>query len=177
MKRLNLPNSGSKWFLPMHAVIMTGVFIFSLWANDVFASDENGDRYCLAQNIYFEAANQPLAGRIAVAQVVLNRVNDSQFPDTICNVVYQAKLGINWKGKEYPVRNMCQFSWFCDGKSDEPTDSITWMDSIRVADSVLWEQSIDLTEGALWYHNDKVDPYWNDYLTQTIIINNHIFYK
>ena len=51
------------------------------------------------------------------------------------------------------------------------------MESIRVADSVLWDQRIDLTEGALWYHNDQVDPYWNDYLTQTIIINNHIFYK
>lgn len=177
MKRLNLPNSGSKWFLPMHAVIMTCILMFSLWANDVFASDENGERFCLAQNIYFEAANQPLAGRIAVAQVVLNRVDDLQFPNTICDVVYQAKWGTNWKGNEYPIRNKCQFSWFCDGKSDEPTDSITWMESIRVADSVLWDQRIDLTEGALWYHNDQVDPYWNDYLTQTIIINNHIFYK
>jgi len=151
--------------------------LFLMFAPMANASDENGDRYCLAQNIYFEAANQPLAGRLAVAQVVLNRAADNQFPDSICDVVYQAKIGTNWKGNEYPIRNMCQFSWFCDGKSDEPTDSVTWMDSLRVADMVIYEQAIDLTEGALWYHNDQVDPYWNDYLTQTITINNHIFYK
>ena len=82
------------------------------------ASDENGEAVCLAKNIYFEAGNQPLAGKVAVAQVVLNRMEHSAYPKDICGVVYQAKWKENWKGTMLPVRNQCQFSWFCDGKSD-----------------------------------------------------------
>ena len=90
---------------------------FALPAN---ASDEMGDRFCLAQNIYFESANQSFAGRVAVANVVLNRVEDAQFPDTICGVVYQAEMEENWKGNLLPVLHRCQFSWYCDGKGDLP---------------------------------------------------------
>jgi N-acetylmuramoyl-L-alanine amidase len=140
--------------------------------------DENGDRLCLAQNIYFEAGNQPLAGRIAVANVTLNRVEDLQFPETICDVVYQSKAYYeSWSGNKVPVRGMCQFSWYCDGKSDEPKDSRTWVESIRSADMVLNEKTIDITDGALWYHADYVYPYWADHLTKVITIENHIFYK
>tara|TARA_B100001113_G_scaffold223465_1_gene183439 strand:+ start:662 stop:1201 length:540 start_codon:yes stop_codon:yes gene_type:complete len=171
-------SSSSKWFIPFHICMMILVFLtlmtFSMYAK---SSDANGDRYCLAQNIYFEAANQPKAGRMAVAHVVLNRVNDGQFPNTVCDVVYQAKWGTNWKGNPYPLRNKCQFSWFCDGKSDEPTDSVTWMESIKLAGFILNDYYPDITEGALWYHANSVDPYWNDFLTSTVIINDHIFYK
>lgn len=140
--------------------------------------DENGDRLCLAQNIYFEAGNQPLAGRIAVANVTLNRVEDLQFPETICDVVYQSKAYYeSWTGAKVPVRGMCQFSWYCDGKSDEPKDSQTWVESIRIADMVLNGKTVDITSGALWYHADYVYPYWADHLTRVITIENHIFYK
>ena len=139
--------------------------------------DESLDRYCLAQNIYFESQNQSFAGQIAVSHVVINRVNDLQFPDTICGVVYQAKMRINWKGEEVPIRHQCQFSWFCDGKSDEPVDSITWLNSIRVADVVLSGEYPDITEGSLWYHADTVMPYWAHQLENTVTIDNHIFYK
>ena len=134
-------------------------------------------RYCLAQNIYFESANQSFAGQIAVSHVVINRVDDLQFPNTICGVVYQAKMRINWKGEEVPIRHKCQFSWFCDGKSDEPVDSITWLNSIRVADMVLSGEYPDITEGSLWYHADTVMPYWAQQLENTVPIDNHIFYK
>ncbi len=162
---------------------MRGVLFFMLFmgalvlAHKASAMATNEGRLCLAQNIYFEAANQPLAGRIAVANVVLNRVDDGQFPNTICGVIYQAKLKQNWKGNMVPVLHKCQFSWYCDGKSDEPTDSKTWMKAIRLADRILDETYTDITENALWYHADHVDPYWNDYLEQTVEINNHIFYK
>ena len=161
------------------AAAMVIVFVLAGLAvtQAVRASDYNGDRFCMAQNIYFEAANQPLAGRIAVSNVVLNRVADGQFPDTICGVVYQSKYEENWKGNMVPVLYKCQFSWYCDGKSDEPTDSKTWMEAIRLADRVLDNTYVDITEEALWYHADNVDPYWNDYLNQTVEINNHIFYK
>jgi len=76
-----------------------------------------------------------------------------------------------------PIRNQCQFSWFCDGKSDEPVDSITWLNSIRVADMVLSGQYPDITEGALWYHADFVKPYWSNQLELVTIIDNHLFYK
>ena len=66
------------------------------------ASDENEEAHCLAKNIYFEAGNQPLAGRIAVGQVTLNRRDHGMFPNTVCNVVYQ--------GGE--SRHRCQFSWY-----------------------------------------------------------------
>lgn len=134
--------------------------------------DENGERFCLAQNIYFESANQSFAGRLAVANVVMNRVKDEQFPDTVCEVVYQAKLI-----RSFPVRNMCQFSWYCDGLDDLPTDSKTWMQSLYLADRVLFGEYKDITEGALWYHSDAVTPYWSKHLNLVTTIDNHLFYN
>jgi len=132
------------------------------------ASDENEDIYCLAKNIYFEAGNQPLAGRMAVAYVTINRMNHGLFPDNICDVVYQ--------GGETKYR--CQFSWYCDGKHDIPTDSETWLSSLVLANKLLNSYSLDITEGSLWYHANYIeDPYWSKELTPTVIINNHIFYK
>ena len=146
-------------------------------APHVQASDENGDTFCLAKNIYFESANQPEVGRMAVAQVVINRVYDDQFPDSICGVVYQSYTRENWKGDIVPILHKCQFSWYCDGKSDVPTDSKTWSEALDLADSIMSYMAFDVTSGALYYHTTSVDPYWNDYLTPTVTINDHIFYK
>lgn len=140
-------------------------------------SDYDGERYCLAQNIYFESGNQSFAGKLAVADVVMNRVEDEQFPNSVCEVIYQAKTFVNWKGNTMPIRNQCQFSWYCDGKSDEPKDSVTWLESIRVADLILRGDFEDITEGSLWYHADYVYPNWADNLEKVVVIDNHIFYK
>ena len=157
--------------------VILGVFLLLFVTQPAEASDENGDRYCLALNIYHEAANQSFAGQVAVSNVVMNRVDDLQFPNTICEVVYQAKMKENWKGNLVPIKHQCQFSWFCDGKPDEPVDSITWIKSIRVADAVLNGDYPDITEGALWYHADFVYPYWADDLERVTTIDNHLFYK
>ena len=141
------------------------------------ASDPNNEIYCLAQNIYFEAGNQPLAGKVAVSQVVINRVEHPSYPDNICDVVYQAKLRVNWKNEFVPIKNKCQFSWFCDGKSDDPVDSQTWLLSMHIARDVVQQKYGDITEGSTHYHSDKVDPYWASSLNRTVVINNHIFYK
>ena len=141
------------------------------------ASDPNNEIYCLAQNIYFEAGNQPLAGKVAVSQVVINRVEHPSYPDNICEVVYQAKLRVNWKNEFVPIKNKCQFSWFCDGKSDDPVDSQTWLLSMHIARDVVQQKYGDITEGSTHYHSDKVDPYWASSLNRTVVINNHIFYK
>ena len=145
-----------------------------LWAGKVYGSDE---RYCMAQNIYFESANQSFAGKLAVGHVVINRVRDEQFPNNVCDVIYQAKTRINWKGNEVPIRNQCQFSWYCDGKSDEPVDSKTWMTSLYIADLLLEVGYRDITEGALYYHADYIHPYWADVLEHVVTIDNHLFYK
>ena len=135
------------------------------------------DIICLAKNIYFEAGNQPLVGKVAVANVTLNRVKDFQFPNTVCEVVYQSEWTTNWKGEEVPTRNRCQFSWFCDGKPDQPTDSETWVKSIAIAELVLDKYYPDLTENSLWYHADYIKPNWSNYLNKTVQIEAHIFYK
>ena len=80
-----------------------------LLPNTLQASDENGEAVCLAKNIYFEAGNQPLAGKVAVAQVVLNRMEHSAYAGDVCGVVYQAQWRTNYKGNLVPVRNRCQF--------------------------------------------------------------------
>tara|TARA_B100000902_G_scaffold398989_1_gene467836 strand:+ start:1070 stop:1633 length:564 start_codon:yes stop_codon:yes gene_type:complete len=143
----------------------------------VQAFDENGDAVCLAKNIYFEAGNQPLAGKVAVAQVVINRMEHASYPKDICGVVYQAKWRENWRGEQVPVRHQCQFSWFCDGKSDEPLDTDTFFESYTIAQDVIMGKYPDITEGATHYHSIMVDPYWNDSLNETVQITDHIFYR
>ena len=146
-------------------------------AQEITAYDVNGDRFCLAQNIYFEAGNQSQAGRLAVGLVTLNRVEMAQYPDNVCDVVYQGPTYTNWKGNQVPVRHKCQFSWYCDGKSDEPVDSKTYMETLFLADMILRGDVYDFTDGATHYHNDTVDPYWNEHLVLMLTIDNHIFYK
>ena len=149
-------------------MLLTMIVLLFATCKDSQADDKNSEAHCLAKNIYFEAGNQPLAGRIAVGQVTLNRRDHGMFPHTICEVVYQ--------GGE--TKHKCQFSWYCDGKSDIPTDSETWMDSIILAFRLLNYDDMDITEGLLWYHANYIDkPYWSAELTPTVVINNHLFYK
>ena len=174
---MKIPNSESKWFIPMHMGLMTLTLIGVIFVQKAFASDPNGENVCMAKNIYFEAGNQPLAGKIAVAQVVMNRVANRDYPDNICGVIYQSKWKTNWQGNPVPVRNMCQFSWFCDGKSDEPLDTDTFFESYLIAQDVFYGKYPDITEGATHYHNLWVEPYWAETLNETVQITDHIFYK
>ena len=75
---------------------------------------------CLALNIYFESRNQPIEGQVAVSQVVLERVKSDKYPSTVCEVVFQGPT-YSWS-VNYPIRDRCQFSWYCDGLSDKPKD-------------------------------------------------------
>ena len=80
------------------SLIIAAIVMVLILAPMAQASDENGDVFCMAKNIYFEAGNQPLAGKLAVSHVVLNRVMSDAYPDNICGVVYQAQWFENWKG-------------------------------------------------------------------------------
>ena len=131
---------------------------------------------CLALNTYHEAKNESLVGQIATAQVVMNRVADSRYPNTVCEVV---KQGPKYKGSDVPVRHKCQFSWFCDGKSDEPRkDSKEWRMAQEYARIVLSGRIVlDVTEGATHYHATYVKPAWAKTKTRTTRIESHIFYR
>ena len=131
---------------------------------------------CLALNTYHEAKNQSMIGQVATAQVVMNRVADSRYPNTVCEVV---KQGPKYKGSDVPVRHKCQFSWFCDGKSDEPRrDSKEWRMAQEYARIVLSGRIVlDVTEGATHYHATYVKPSWAKTKTRTTRIESHIFYR
>lgn len=133
---------------------------------------------CLALNAYFEARNQDIRGQIAVSQVVMNRVESEYYPDRVCDVVYQGPTRPKWSNpdEDIPVRHRCQFSWYCDGKSDEPKDELAWAQAINVAWAVYNERVDDQVDGALWYHAYYVTPAWASQKSETAIIGDHIFY-
>ena len=125
------------------------------------------ERKCLALAVYFESRAETVEGQHAVAAVVLNRVRDQKFPDNICSVVHE---GGGHRGR-------CQFSWYCDGRSDEPHDAVSWQRSLDVADAVLTGEIADPTDGALYFHNTAVRPKWRKKMTKTAAIDNHVFYR
>ena len=135
---------------------------------------------CLALNTYHEAKNQSLVGQIATAQVVMNRVEDNRFPNTICEVVKEGPTRPSWEDpkKEYPIRHRCQFSWYCDGKPDIPKNEKAWQKAQDVAFLVLYDKiKLDVTEGATHYHATYVRPSWAKTKKRTTRIEKHIFYR
>ena len=158
--------------------------------SDEWFPDESpwhNEAYCLAEAIYFEAGNQPLIGKIAVGQVIINRMYEPKYPNTICGVVHQGPVRESWKknGVFHPIKYKCQFSYWCDGKSDTPKYGPTWEDSMIVAEWLstdLYNTSEftiphDYLEGATHYHATYVYPSWASHLQEVVKIQDHIFYK
>ena len=136
---------------------------------------------CLAKNAYFEARNQSVLSQIAVSQVVMNRVQSPDFPNTVCGVVYEAQLSKWYKekmDKEVPLKHKCQFSWYCDGKADIITDVQSYKIALAVAHQVLSKYTMhDVTDGALFYHAYYVKPRWAREKIKTVVHEDHIFYR
>jgi len=130
---------------------------------------------CMTKNIYFEAALESTAGKLAVAQVTMNRVRSSQYPNTVCSVVKQGRH----HESGFPVRDRCQFSWYCDGKHDTPSMGKMWGESQKVAIYVLENAKLlDITDGATHYHADYIEnPRWAIARHKTMQIDTHIFYN
>ena len=124
---------------------------------------------CLAMNVYREAGHEPFEGKVAVAQVTLNRVNSNKFPRDVCAVVYQKT--------RFTERVICQFSWYCDSKHrNRPVDDEAYEESYRVAKMVFLEDfRLESIRNALYYHADYVDPNWK--LKRIAKIGTHIFYE
>ena len=127
---------------------------------------------CLAMAVYWEARSEPLVGQLGVAQTVINRVVDPRHPNSICEVVVEGpkyKSGI-------PVRHKCQFSFYCDGKSEEIKNPSAWNIAIIVSVKAM-KMHLDITYGATHYHTNSVNPYWKNSMKVTTQLGNHIFYK
>ena len=133
---------------------------------------------CMALNIYFESAVEPLAGKLAVSQVVLNRVKQKNWPSTVCDVIKEGPTYKNWKGNVYPIKDRCQFSWWCDGKPDVPHPGRVWENSKKVAKLVMTNnRMVDITEGSTHYHAEYVAPRWSTRMNKVGRIGAHYFYK
>lgn len=127
------------------------------------------DLQCLTRNIYWEAASEPFEGKVAVAQVTLNRVESGRFADSVCGVVYQKNV--------FYQKVVCQFSWYCeDTYKLKPVYPRLWKESEEVAKRVLLENfRLPSMKEALYYHADYVSPNWKKQRIDQI--GRHIFYK
>ena len=159
-------------FYIMAAVML--VFASAANAKGLFTAEEDPQAWCLAQNIYYETRGSSLADMAATADVVLNRVQDTRYPDTICRVIQQGEQDANGN----MIRNRCQFSWYCDGKSDWPTDTDSWVRAQELALSmILYGKYRGITEGATHYHAHYVNPRWARSFDLTGTIGDHKFYR
>jgi len=158
--------------------VLVAMLMFVMVGSKVAHAEEyfakGSEERCMALNIYYESRSDNLAGKFAVSDVVLNRVDSKRFPDTICGVVKQAEL--NSKG--IPKRNRCQFSWFCDGKADRPTETDSWIEAQVIAYQIMHEDKFrGITDGANHYHATYVNPRWTRKMDYKGQVGEHVFYK
>lgn len=152
------------------------VIMLAMFAGGSAAASE---QHCLALNIYHEARGESEEAQMAVAHVTLNRVASSRFPDSVCGVVKQARRDKSGA----IVRHACQFSWYCDGKSDAIADNIleqrAWKRAQRISKTAMAWHNVgeDFSQGALFYHAKYVSPYWADSFSLVTRIDQHLFYR
>ena len=137
-------------------------------AIDALPLEAGGPQWqCLAEAIYFESRGEPLAGQIAVAEVVLNRVDDRRYPKTVCGVTKQGVGG----GRG------CQFSYACDGRSDVMSSQVPRERSQKLATLMMAGRARTVTDGATHFHAASVRPDWAGRMTRTARIGHHSFYR
>jgi spore germination cell wall hydrolase CwlJ-like protein len=134
----------------------------------ISVADRTKQLECLTRNIYWESASEPFEGKVAVAQVTLNRVASGKFAPDICGVVYQKNV--------IAEKVVCQFSWMCDGSSKiRPIYPALWKESEEVAKKVLLEGfRLPSMKNALYFHADYIQPQWGK--PQVAKFGRHIFY-
>ena len=121
---------------------------------------------CLSRTIYWEARGEGAASMEAIANVVMNRIGHEGFPNTICEVVMQ--------GRE---QGACQFSWWCDGRSDDAKEDESYAITKEIARKALNRQLTDRTGGALYFHERKITPNWSTGYIKTVEVGEFVFYK
>jgi spore germination cell wall hydrolase CwlJ-like protein len=137
---------------------------------NIIDPEQDPELYCLALNIYFEARGEPVEGQYAVADVTLNRVESSQFPDTICEVVYQCRRS-----------SKCQFSWVHRVRNPHNPRILereAWHDAQLYAYEIAnWNVRRGITDGATYFHANYVRPRWRHSFELTDRIGVHLFYR
>jgi spore germination cell wall hydrolase CwlJ-like protein len=121
---------------------------------------------CLSRTIYWEAKGEGAAEMEAIANVVMNRLGHEGFANTICEVAMQ--------GRE---QGACQFSWWCDGHSDDAEEEKSYAIAKEIARKALNRQLTDRTGGALYFHQRKATPSWSTKYIKTVEVGDHVFYK
>lgn len=126
---------------------------------------------CLAKNIYYEAGSESYDGKMAVAQVTINRSNNPRYPSTICGVV-------NQKYKT-PERTICQFEWVCNTRKAINTASANWQESLEVAKKFLTEGTTydKFDENVLFFHAKSLPFNWKKRHIKVATVGNHVFYR
>jgi spore germination cell wall hydrolase CwlJ-like protein len=129
---------------------------------------DGGEQWrCLAEALYFEARGESVKGQFAVAEVILNRVESTRFPDTLCGVINQGT------GKKY----QCQFTYTCDGHKEVIAEPRAYERVSKVARAAMDLGPQGLTDGATHYHTKFVNPKWSRVYTKTAQIGVHMFYR
>ena len=127
-----------------------------------------GDEWrCLAEALYFEARGESVKGQFAVAEVILNRVDSAEFPDSVCGVVHQGT------GRKY----QCQFTYTCDGYKEVIGEPRAFTRMGKIAALMMSSAPRDLTAGATHYHTKAVNPRWARVFPRTTTIGVHHFYR
>ena len=150
-------------------IVLMAIFLVSVKSIAAKADELS----CLAEAVYFEARSEPFVAQLAVANVILTRVESHRYPNNICDVVHQSK---KWKGK--PIRNKCQFSYWCDGKPETIANVDAYQQSVSASELALQGVLLAQTDGATHYHAAYVVPYWatDDSFITLGQVGNHIFY-
>lgn len=138
--------------------------------NNMPAAQAHRELRCLAKAIYHESRGESVTGQMAVGQVVLNRVNHDDYPDSICGVVYQ-KTHVSGK-------TTCQFSWTCKRSIKAINESnALWTRALEVAYTVMYSNAPSKVGKAVNFHAVHASPPWARYKQRVATIGNHVFYK
>ena len=140
----------------------------------MFSTAKASELNCLVEAVYYEARSEPFVAQLAVANVVLERVRDHRFPNTICEVVHQGRY--NKKGQ--PIRHKCKFSYWCDGKPERMKEIAALKTAISVSEMAINGVVVEITVGATHYHATYVLPDWIHSFTFMELgqLGRHIFY-
>lgn len=149
-------------------IIILGMLFFASLAY----AEEDKELKCLVEAVYHEARSESFTGQLAVANVIIERANLAQFPNTICKVVHDGKY---WKGNI--IRHKCAFSYYCDGKKEWSSVEKEALDTAyQVSSLALDGVTLMSTLGATHYHASYVSPFWANEMERLQQIGTHIFY-
>lgn len=164
----SVPKGTLKWALGASQPEASGAKTYDeAWLASL-PNGKGGEQFtCLAEALYFEARGESIKGQVAVAEVILNRVESHKFPDTVCGVINQGT------GRKYA----CQFSYTCDGHAEKVSEPRAYARVAKIAKAMLSGLPAKLTDGATYYHTTAVNPNWSRVFAHTTTIGVHRFYR